>query len=430
MHAHRRRLSSLLTRTLVGLVAVLVLLQLFYVDVINNNNNNGNNDDNNNNNNNNNNRINSVITSEHYQDSAESNADSSPEIRAERLQRTCAKFSDRQRPESVALNGGGGGERRPETSAGVEVVHLQGRTKVASVCIPHKVGSHAWGKFAKFFNQNATSSSSSPRGRQLEDFLKLDFKTRSLSSLRVVVVRHPLERLVSVYRMIFEDWCDRKRWLAKQWSGRVCRDQVFETNGDEETSDDKFIQKEYKNKERFLRDMFDEYKNGNDRFMAKVWRKYNPDQTLSPDNFKFSFVQFARLVVNGSLDFRNDEYVLNHKGLSYHWAPFWQECPLCSPLTSPHLVIRLETLNSDLRVLLEKLGVDDVTGAAAVDDVIGAFPHTHAHHTGGSSSNNELLRGYYSTLTRHQVIQLYEKYRLDHQLFGYSPTQFIQYAKS
>ena len=74
-----------------------------------------------------------------------------------------------------------------------------------SVCIPHKVGSHAWGKFATLFNGG-------PGGEELrDDFLKLDFKTRSAKSVRVAVVRHPLERLVSVYRMIFENWCDQDR---------------------------------------------------------------------------------------------------------------------------------------------------------------------------------------------------------------------------
>ena len=46
-----------------------------------------------------------------------------------------------------------------------------------------------------------------------EDFLRLDFKTRVANTLRAVVVRHPMERLVSVYRMIFHNWCDQDRYI-------------------------------------------------------------------------------------------------------------------------------------------------------------------------------------------------------------------------
>jgi hypothetical protein len=36
---------------------------------------------------------------------------------------------------------------------------------------------------------------------------------------------------------------------------------------------------------------------------------------------------------------------------------------------------------------------------------------------------------YFSQLTKHQVIELYEMYRLDHELFGYSPVPYIALAK-
>ena len=69
----------------------------------------------------------------------------------------------------------------------------------------HKVGSHAWGRFAQSFN--------GPDGEsRRDDFLRLDFKTRAANTLRAVVVRHPMERLVSVYRMIFQNWCDQDRY--------------------------------------------------------------------------------------------------------------------------------------------------------------------------------------------------------------------------
>ena len=47
-------------------------------------------------------------------------------------------------------------------------------------------------------------------------------------------------------------------------------------------------------------------------------------------------------------------FFVQHQGLSYHWAPYWDECPPCSPLTAPHLVLRLENLKTDLPKLLHR----------------------------------------------------------------------------
>ena len=58
--------------------------------------------------------------------------------------------------------------------------------QVASVCIPHKVGSYSWGQFARNLTDPSSPSASA--------WLSLDWKTRAEKSLRVVVVRHPLTR--------------------------------------------------------------------------------------------------------------------------------------------------------------------------------------------------------------------------------------------
>ena len=57
------------------------------------------------------------------------------------------------------------------------------------------------------------------------------------------------------------------------------------------------------------------------------------------------------------------------------------------------------------------------------------FPHTHFSENSVSSSNQDLLKSYYSTLTKSQVTQLYQQYKLDHELFGFSPQEFISYGQ-
>ena len=107
--------------------------------------------------------------------------------RVEKLSKKCKQFQNPFRTEHSALIAS------EPNKLGVEVVYLKagGHSKkpLISVCIPHKVGSHAWGQFS---NQEDVKIDQSQ--------LDLPWKIKAELSLKVVVVRHPLERLLSVYR--------------------------------------------------------------------------------------------------------------------------------------------------------------------------------------------------------------------------------------
>ena len=147
---------------------------------------------------------------------------------------------------------------------------------------------------------------------------------------------------------------------------------------------------------------------GHDRYISRIWYKFHPDQGQDKHNmFKFSFPEFVRFIVNGSQEFADDPYVLTHQGVSYHWAPYWQECPVCSSLTRPDYIIHMETLSTDLANLLED---------TQLSQHMSLFPHTHSQAGGHSSS---ISSSFLTQLSGAQLEQLYEKYRLDHHLFGY-----------
>ena len=46
-----------------------------------------------------------------------------------------------------------------------------------------------------------------------------------------------------------------------------------------------------------------------------------------------------------------------------------------------------------------------------------------------TSSNPVIMEHYYSQLTKSEIQALYEKYRADHELFGYTPDYFIAMGK-
>ena len=64
------------------------------------------------------------------------------------------------------------------------------------------------------------------------------------------------------------------------------------------------------------------------------------------------------------------------------------------------------------------------------DSIADSFPHTHSSKSSnGSEINDKKLQTYFSTLTKGDIQELFDKYRLDHELFGYTIDQFLQYAQ-
>ena len=76
--------------------------------------------------------------------------------------------------------------------------------------------------------------------------------------------------------------------------------------------------------------------------------------------------------------------------LSYHWAPYWKECPsVCSSgASSPDLVVRMETLGEDVREVTRRIGLEGEGEEEGVK-MPSQFPHTHRQE-GGHSSEEEL----------------------------------------
>ncbi len=285
------------------------------------------------------------------------------------------------------------------SSFGREVVYLRSQSRVASVCVPHKVGSHAWGHFARSLSGHSYVFDGTPFD---EKAAKVDVK--------VLVVRHPLTRLLSVYRMAFQDWCDEERFLAKQWKDTVCKMDFSKEDGEVES-----------NKEasalHLLSSAFARHRESNDRFVRALWRHFHPHESLTDPRrqLKFTFAQFVDYLTS-------DNGLEAPRALAEHWAPFWRECPPCHNLTRPNFIVKMETLSADLQELLtEHMQFPSARRLAA------SFPHTH-RQSGGHSSDETLAAEYFSQLTKGQVRRLYELYKVDHDLFGYDHQPFLDVA--
>ena len=103
--------------------------------------------------------------------------------------------------------------------------------------------------------------------------------------------------------------------------------------------------------------------------------------------------------------------VMSNCQLNVHWMPYVPQCGLCDHNYTA--VGRLETMQEDLHFIGEMAGFKLNT--------ISANPSS-----GGSTS--KLARKYFGQLKRKEVKQLYELYRMDFQMFGYSPWIYFNTA--
>lgn len=105
-----------------------------------------------------------------------------------------------------------------------------------------------------------------------------------------------------------------------------------------------------------------------------------------------------------------------------HWAPFWRVCSVCSRELRPDLVLRLETIvSSDLPAYLRLLRLPA--------RLAGEFPHLVRGRGEAGTTSREVEASFYGQLSRSTVMALYDFFRADHELFGYSPRRFLQFAQ-
>lgn len=192
-----------------------------------------------------------------------------------------------------------------------------------------------------------------------------------------MVVRHPMERLVSVYRNTFEAYIDTNKAQATQ------KEQSY---------------------------TFPEF----------------ADIVINGYSQLSRFFEQNNLDMSTNLDEMDTGMVDGQKGFSLKWNSYWRHCGVCHYDFQPQFILHLEHLREDLRVIYEKWmepkywTKQEITGMERFLNIKGWDI---------KSSNPLLLEHYYSQLKKSQIQALYEKYQADHELFGYTPDYFLALGK-
>ncbi|XP_018314956.1 carbohydrate sulfotransferase 11 [Mycetomoellerius zeteki] len=191
------------------------------------------------------------------------------------------------------------------------------------------------------------------------------------TSRKLLVVRHPFERLLSAYR-------DK---LENSIAGREHGTLYF-------------------------------YR----KFGAKIVRKYRKENFTEPRSNQVirredvpppagvepTFREFVEYMIKTDLGSYGDD----------HWMPYYLFCTPC--LVKYDIIAKVESLWRDQVYAINKLGLQD--------KIEPRWRHSNRY------ANASKI--YFSQLNREMVRRLYEKLRLDFELFDYSPDVYYEYATS
>ena len=116
-----------------------------------------------------------------------------------------------------------------------------------------------------------------------------------------------------------------------------------------------------------------------------------------------------------TISISSDQFISNRTmaecHFNHHWLPYVTSCSLCTFEYSA--VGRLENMQDDLLFIGQMAGVQ--------------FKNNVSHSSSGSTS--QLAREYFSQVDEDDVEQLYQLYKIDFEMFGYSPDLYLNFAK-
>jgi len=105
------------------------------------------------------------------------------------------------------------------------------------------------------------------------------------------------------------------------------------------------------------------------------------------------------------------------------FAPYWLWCAACQPAFRPDFILKEETMERDGPAIVRLLNLTAAPAAKPLQGVHETTPDSGDVHA------EVKMEEFYGQLTRRQVMDLYDIYRLDHELFDYSPEKYLAFAK-
>ena len=133
-------------------------------------------------------------------------------------------------------------------------------------------------------------------------------------------------------------------------------------------------------------------------------------------------VELAEYIQQNKLDGQSlsiDTGMVDGKGMSRAWAPYWHQCGLCNLQFRPHYILHFDHAREDSEVLVELLG------DSANEEAKKWLKVNHNH----VAAKEDVLKHFWSQISKEDIRGIYQKYKVDFEIFGYSPDWYIQLGK-
>ena len=131
---------------------------------------------------------------------------------------------------------------------------------------------------------------------------------------------------------------------------------------------------------------------------------------------KYSWEAFVQNLITHNIE--DKEWKTIQDKVGDHWQPYWHNCQVCDLNLRPKYILKLETMQEDIKDYLSDLGLDNYSSK---------FPWVNSHKSEIATSLRVIE--FYSRLNRTTIQKLYEFYKLDHELFDYDPEYYLSFAK-
>ena len=193
-------------------------------------------------------------------------------------------------------------------------------------------------------------------------------------SLKFIIVRHPFERIVSAFRDKLENINIGREHGTLHF---------YEKYG-------KKIVKKY-------------------RQPGQEMHKYSQDmdnpKLPPPEGIEPTFEEFIKYLIDTDLVLYSDD----------HWMPYYLHCTPCH--IDFDVIAKFETLQRDQNYIIQKRKLQD------------RIQPSWKHLTKGMETSR-MVQKYFSTINKDDLYKLYNKYRLDFELFDYNIDEYLKYVRS
>lgn len=211
---------------------------------------------------------------------------------------------------------------------------------------------------------------------------------------KLLVVRHPFERLLSAYRDKLENSIAGRQHGTLHFYRKYGSAIVKKYRGIT------FFDNILINLQLFVI-IFLKHKLGNDFVKPRDDQVIHSINLPKPAGIEPTWSEFVDYIIDTELESYGDD----------HWMPYYLFCTPCSLNYS--LVAKVETLYQDQLFAFEKLGLSQLIK-----------PHWK-HKVGISTA----ARIYFKQLNISQVNRLYHKYKLDFEMFAYSVDEYFKFTQ-